>query len=115
MKRIVVLNDADNVATSLAPLEAGSRIDVGSGGGRRAVTVLDPIPFGHKIAIRGMAAGDDVLKYGEVIGRASQPIEPGRWVHVHNVESGRARGDVAERPGDGRLQLPNRGARGDVE
>lgn len=94
MRRIVVLNDADNVATSLAPLEARSLIKVESGGERRDVTVLDPIPFGHKIAIRSMAPGDDVLKYGEVIGRASEPIEPGRWVHVHNVESVRARGDV---------------------
>ena len=94
MRRIVVLNDADTVATSLAPLEARSRIEVESGGERRDVTVLDPIPFGHKIAIRSMAPGDDVLKYGEVIGRASEPIEPGRWVHVHNVESVRARGDV---------------------
>lgn len=94
MRRIVVLNDADTVATSLAPLEARSRIEVESGGERRDVTVLDPIPFGHKIAIRSMAPGDDVLKYGEVIGRASEPIESGRWVHVHNVESVRARGDV---------------------
>ena len=94
MRRIVVLNDADNVATSLVPLEARSRIEVESGGERRVVTVLDPIPFGHKVAIRSLAPGDDVLKYGEVIGRASEPIEPGQWVHVHNVESGRARGDV---------------------
>lgn len=101
MRRIVVLNDADNVATSLAPLEARSRIEVESGGERRDVTVLDPIPFGHKIAIRSMAPGDDVLKYGEVIGRASEPIESGRWVHVHNVESVRARGDVdGERSND---------------
>lgn len=94
MRRIVVLNDADNVATSLVPLEARSRIEVESGGERRTVTVLDPIPFGHKVALRSLAPGDDVLKYGEVIGRASEPIEPGQWVHVHNVESLRARGDV---------------------
>ena len=94
MKRIVVLNDADNVATSLAPLDAQSRIEVTLNGERRTVTVLDSIPFGHKLAIRRMARGDEVLKYGEVIGRASETIEPGRWVHVHNVESARARGDL---------------------
>lgn len=94
MKRIVVLNDADNVATSLAPLDAQSRIEVTLNGERRTVTVLDSIPFGHKLAIRKMARGDEVLKYGEVIGRASETIEPGRWVHVHNVESARARGDL---------------------
>ena len=94
MKQIVVLNDADNVATSLAPLEAQSRIEVALNGENRTITVLDSIPFGHKLAIRKMAPGDDVLKYGEVIGRTSAAIEPGQWVHVHNVESARARGDL---------------------
>ena len=63
-------------------------------GESRAITVLDSIPFGHKLAIRSLAPGDDVLKYGEVIGRASEAIAPGQWVHVHNVESMRARGDI---------------------
>ena len=94
MKQIVVLNGADNVATSLVPLEARSRIEVELNGESRTITVLDAIPFGHKLAIRHLAVGDDVLKYGEVIGRASEAIEPGRWVHVHNVESVRGRGDI---------------------
>ena len=94
MKQIVVLNDADNVATSLVALAAQSRIEVEIGGGCRTITVLDAIPFGHKLAIRRLAPGDEVVKYGEVIGRASEAIEPGRWVHVHNVESVRGRGDI---------------------
>ena len=94
MKQIVVLNDADNVATSLVPLAAQTRIKVELNGVSRAITVHDTIPFGHKLAIRPLARGDEVLKYGEVIGRASEAIEPGRWVHVHNVESIRARGDL---------------------
>ena len=94
MKQVVVLNDADNVATSLAPLDAQSQVEVELDGQSRTVTLLDPIPFGHKLAIRTLSPGDDVLKYGEVIGRASETIEPGRWVHVHNVESVRGRGDI---------------------
>ena len=94
MKQIVVLNDADNVATSLVPLDAQSRIEVALNGRSRTITVLDSIAFGHKLAIRHLDAGDDVVKYGEVIGRASETIEPGQWVHVHNVESARARGDL---------------------
>ena len=85
MRQIVVLNDTDNVATSLVPLEAQSRVEVELNGESRTITVLDAIPFGHKLAIRPLAAGDDMLKYGEVIGRASEAIEPGRWVHVHNA------------------------------
>ena len=94
MKQIVVLNNADNVATSLVSLEARSEIELEVNGERRTITVLDAVPFGHKLAIRPLAAGDKVLKYGEVIGRASQTIETGQWVHVHNVESVRARGDL---------------------
>ena len=94
MKQVVVLSAADNVATSLVALEAQARIEVVLNGEGRIITVRDAIPFGHKVAIRRMDAGDDVLKYGEVIGRASEAIEPGRWVHVHNVESVRGRGDV---------------------
>lgn len=94
MKQVVVLSAADNVATSLAALEAQAEIEVVLNGEGRTITVRDAIPFGHKVAIRRMDAGDDVLKYGEVIGRASEAIEPGQWVHVHNVESVRGRGDV---------------------
>ena len=94
MTRIVVLNDADNVATSLVALEARSEVEVEMNGERRTIVVLDAIPFGHKLAIRPLSPGDHVLKYGEVIGRASEAIEPGRWVHVHNVESVRGRGDI---------------------
>ena len=95
MKKVVVLSDKDNVATCLADLDAGTSIEVPLGGRTRSITLRDPIPFGHKLATRPLAAGEQVLKYGEVIGRASTAIEPGQWVHVHNVESVRARGDNA--------------------
>ena len=94
MQRIVVLNGADNVATSLEALDADATVVVRVDGEARKITVRDAIPFGHKLAILGLAAGDEVLKYGSVIGRASRSIEPGDWVHVHNVESVRGRGDV---------------------
>jgi altronate dehydratase small subunit len=94
MKTIVVLNDSDNVATCLIDLEPQATVEVLLDGGPTSITVRDTIAFGHKIAIRPMQLGTKVLKYGEVIGRASQPIAPGEWVHIHNVESARARGDM---------------------
>ena len=96
MGRIVVLNPSDNVATSLAELAADARIEVEVDAEQRSISVRDPIPFGHKIAIRSLARGDDVIKYGEVIGKASRAIVPGDWVHVHNVDSARARGDIGQ-------------------
>jgi altronate dehydratase small subunit len=52
------------------------------------------VPFGHKICIAEMPSGTEVLKYGQVIGRASRSIKLGEHMHVHNVESARARGDL---------------------
>ena len=95
MERIVVLNDADNVATCLADLDADTPVEVTLNGERQTIVLRDSIPFGHKLAIRPLDIGAEVLKYGEVIGRASKDIKPGQWVHVHNVESVRARGDIA--------------------
>jgi altronate dehydratase len=51
------------------------------------------IPYGHKIAVRDIAAGLPIMKYGEKIGLASAPIKRGDHVHVHNLDSDRGRGD----------------------
>jgi hypothetical protein len=53
------------------------------------VRTLEPIPFGHKVAVRAVAAGEGVRRYGVVIGRAQQPIAEGAHVHVHNLKSTR--------------------------
>jgi len=47
------------------------------------------IPLGHKIALKDFKSGDDVVKYGVVIGRVVQPIKQGDHVHVHNVKTKR--------------------------
>jgi altronate dehydratase small subunit len=53
------------------------------------------IPYGHKVAVKPIAAGEAVIKHGEDIGVASAAIAIGDHVHVHNVESRRGRGDKA--------------------
>lgn len=99
------LTDDDNVATVFVDAEAG-RVDEGdtvvvkdARGEVTEVTVSTPIPYGHKIAVQPIAAGEDVIKYGEVIGRATRAIDAGQHVHVHNMESCRGRGDVAAAEG----------------
>ena len=52
-----------------------------------AIQTLEPIPLGHKIALRDIAGGDDVIKYGEVIGRAAADIPTGSHLHVHNTKT----------------------------
>jgi len=91
----LVMDDDDGVATALADLDAGDRLPPAKG-----TPIDDPIrlesavPFGHKVALVRLDAGDEVRKYGEVIGRASDGIDPGEWVHTHNCESTRGRGDL---------------------
>ena len=50
------------------------------------LTALEDIALGHKIALRDIAAGELVYKYGVPIGRASQAIAKGAWVHTHNLQ-----------------------------
>jgi len=90
MKPVLVISDRDNVATALQPLEAGRRLDVNG----VVVSALEPIPSGHKIALRVIRAGEAVIKYGSPIGIATADISAGSHVHTHNVASTRGRGDL---------------------
>ena len=47
------------------------------------------IPIGHKVAIRDIAQGDTIIKYGVDIGRAVAAIGAGEHLHVHNVKTKR--------------------------
>jgi altronate dehydratase len=87
---VVVISAADNVATALEALDEGRTIAIGG----TSIVVRRPIPSGHKVALRAIAAGGAVIKYGSPIGTATAAIEPGDHVHVHNVASARGRGDL---------------------
>jgi altronate dehydratase small subunit len=88
---VIVVDEKDNVATALRALEPGESIRAGSGDAAAAVSVREPIPFGHKIALTDIEAGQPVIKYGEVIGLTTARIRAGEHVHVHNVEGRQAR------------------------
>ncbi len=53
------------------------------------VQVLDDVPIGHKIALKNLAVGDGVIKYGVDIGRIVAPVKSGQHVHVHNLKTRR--------------------------
>jgi hypothetical protein len=102
---VIVISDADNVATALEALEPGRVIRLVDG---TAVTVRESIPRGHKLALKSVAVGDPVVKYGSSIGLATADIEPGAHVHTHNVSSERGRGDLASTLlRDGRIAEPD--------
>ena len=74
----ILLNPKDNVTVAREALDAGVALGAG-------IATLDAVPSGHKVAIRAIAAGEPVLKYGQVIGIASRDIRPGEHVHLQNL------------------------------
>lgn len=88
-KRFIVMHPDDNVATALTEVNAEDAVSIENKVGQvvKEVRARQPISFGHKIALKEIEKGEQVLKYGEVIGQASKTIEEGEHVHVHNVES----------------------------
>ncbi len=87
----ILLDPADDVATALRALSAGQWVRVQGPAGTLSVQVRENIALCHKLALRPMAAGQPVRKYGEVIGVASQAVAAGEHVHIHNLKSARAR------------------------
>lgn len=83
----LVLDPSDNVATLLADAGAGAAVSLKGVDGE--ITARQAVQFGHKIARRVLLPGDPVIKYGQEIGNAIVRIEPGDWVHLHNMASAR--------------------------
>ncbi len=67
MSDSVIINEKDNVGISLSGTET--------------------IPAGHKFALKDIKKGEFIIKYGEIIGRATKDIKKGEWVHTQNVRS----------------------------
>jgi altronate dehydratase len=96
---IVTLGERDNVVVAVRALAAGEQVALPGG---RVLTLAADVPFGHKLATAAIAAGADVVKYDEVIGRATAAIAPGEHVHVHNVVSARLPGELPAYRGSAR-------------
>jgi hypothetical protein len=76
----------DNVATLLAPTQPGV-VTVRGLAGERHIDVREAIDHGHKIAVRPIEKGANIIKFGVVIGAATSAIREGEWVHLHNCGS----------------------------
>ena len=71
------LHPTDNVVVAVADLSPGDIVD--------DVKIIRRIPRGHKAAVRPIAKDTPALKFGQIIGFATQDIAPGDWVHEHNI------------------------------
>ena len=95
--KTLYLSREDSVAVALSEIPENTSVVVKKGMEELVVSILEPIRFGHKFAVKAIEQGADIIKYGEVIGAASAFIPAGAHVHVHNLEGKRGRGDkIAE-------------------
>jgi predicted RecA/RadA family phage recombinase len=79
----LLLAPGDNIAVATRELAAGDQVMVAG----RPITLRAKVDVGHKFAVRHIEQGERVVKYGAPIGRATRDIEPGEYVHLHNVGS----------------------------
>ena len=96
LKLALKVDDLDNVATIFANgIVDGTEVEVrDKKGNTEVIRVHGDVPYGHKIALKDLTKGEPIMKYGECIGAASQNISKGDYVHVHNLEALRGRGDL---------------------
>lgn len=87
---VVFLHPSDNTCVAARNLPQGERLEIAGA----TIELAEAIKLGHKIAVRPIARGECVLKYGQVIGLATADIRPGEWVHSHNLHNDN-RGEVA--------------------
>ena len=83
------LRPEDSVGVATRRLPAGSEIGVDGS----VIRLLEDIPSGHKVALVAVPPGEQVRKYGQVIGLASKQIRPGEHVHTHNLAFARVARD----------------------
>src|SRR5262245_6642825 len=77
------IDERDNVAVALRLIPAGDRVEVDG----RSVIARQEIPAGHKIALASFDADEHIIKYGAPIGRTTECVAAGDWVHSHNLRT----------------------------
>ncbi len=77
MPEFIRIHPEDTVAVALQTVPAGTVFE--------GITAAEEIPQGHKMAIAPIKNGEDVVKYGLVIGHTTEEVNPGSWVHTHNM------------------------------
>ncbi len=77
------IDPGDNVAVAVEPVKKGEQVSVGD----LSLTAVEDIPAGHKMALKDIAAGDNIVKYGYPIGHAIAPVAKGGWVNEKNLKT----------------------------
>ena len=82
-RKYIILHSKDNCATSLEDIPQGTPIKLLE----ETIVVAQEIQMGHKFALNNINIGDKIIKYGEIIGVATEDIKKGDWIHTHNIKS----------------------------
>ncbi|EGQ26473.1 mannonate dehydratase [Sporosarcina newyorkensis 2681] len=80
---VIQIHPLDNVWIALNDLEKEEKLHLDG----RSIVVPQPIKRGHKIAIQSIRAGENIIKYGFPIGRATADINVGEFIHSHNLKT----------------------------
>jgi altronate hydrolase len=99
--RVLRLHAQDNVLVALADLRKGEQISSESG----TCTLVSDVPSKQKFAIRKLAAGEDVIMYGVLVGRATQDIQQGEILTTRNIHHDTA--SFEEKSGEYRWSAPD--------
>ena len=83
MSKFLLIHPDDNVAVCLEAAKAGQQVEVGP----LSLQLLNDVPVGHKVALRDLKAGENIIKYGAAIGHALSDIATGSHVHTHNLKT----------------------------
>jgi len=95
--KVILLSPGDNVAVARHDLRPGFELT----GPEGIIPVRDEISAGHKVALCAIPANSRITKYAHIIGEARRLIQPGEWVHTHNirpVQDPDRHGPAADRP-----------------
>ena len=89
--QFLVHNKGDNLGVAVVDIKPGDKLTGAclENGEQFEIEAKDGIPLGHKVALKGLKKGDNVIKYGVSIGTATQSIVVGNHVHVHNLKTNR--------------------------
>jgi altronate hydrolase len=83
LKTYLKINPADSVVVCLQPKKKGDILDIDG----KQITVNQDTPAGHKVLIKDVKEGDDIIKYGYPIGHARQDMKAGDWVNENNLKT----------------------------
>jgi altronate dehydratase small subunit len=79
----IIIDSKDNCATALEDISQDTKIGLLN----KIIKINQNIPFGHKFAVKKIEKDSYVIKYGEMIGIATEEINEGDWIHIHNIKS----------------------------